>query len=50
VAAEWYPDLYKATDDLLELGEAVEATPSEALEDAYHRYRRVFDALEGTYS
>jgi len=50
VAAGWYPDLYKATDDLVELGEAVEGTPSEALEDAYHRYRRVFDALEGTYS
>ena len=49
VTAGWYPDLYAATDELVELGEPVEATPSEALEDAYRRYRRVFDALEATY-
>ena len=49
VAAGWYPDLYAATADLVELGEPVAATSSEALEDAYRRYRRVFDALEATY-
>lgn len=49
VTAGWYPDLYAATDDLVEIGEPVEATFSEALEDAYRRYRRVFDALESTY-
>jgi xylulokinase len=49
VTAGWYPDLFAATDDLVELGEPVEPTPSEALEDAYRRYRSVFDALEVTY-
>ncbi|HEX5630835.1 MAG TPA: FGGY-family carbohydrate kinase, partial [Acidimicrobiia bacterium] len=50
VAADWYPDLVAATDDLVELGEPVEAAPSEALQESYRRYRRVFDALEPTYS
>jgi xylulokinase len=50
VTAGWYPDLVAATDDLVELGEPVEASPSEALNDAYRRYRGVFDALEPTYS
>ncbi len=50
VTAGWYPDLVAATDDLVELGEPVEASPSETLNDAYHRYRTVFDALEPTYS
>ncbi|HKY48728.1 MAG TPA: FGGY family carbohydrate kinase [Acidimicrobiia bacterium] len=50
VAADWYPDLVAATDDLVELGEPVEPAPSEDLQDAYRRYRRVFDALEPTYS
>ena len=49
VTAGWYPDLFGATDDLVELGEPVQSTPSDALDEAYHRYRRVFDALEGTY-
>ncbi len=49
VAAGWYPDLGAATDDLVELGEPVEPTGSEALDDAYRRYRQVFDALEATY-
>ncbi len=30
VTAGWYPDLFAATDELVELGEPVEATPSEA--------------------
>ena len=50
VTAGWYSDLFKATDDLVELGEPVEASPSEGLNDAYLRYRRIFDALEPTYS
>lgn len=50
VAADWYPDLVAATDDLVELGEPVEPAPSDDLQDAYRRYRRVFDALEPTYS
>ena len=49
VAAGWFPDLFSATEDLVELGETVEAAPSQALEDAYQSYRRVFDALEVTY-
>jgi xylulokinase len=49
VTAGWYPDLFAATDELVELGEPVEATPSNELEEAYRRYRRVFDALEPTY-
>lgn len=49
VAAGWYPDLGAATDDLVDLGEPVEPTASEELDDAYHRYRQVFDALEATY-
>jgi xylulokinase len=49
VTAGWYPNLADATDDLVELGPPVEPVRSEALEEAYRRYRRVFDALETTY-
>lgn len=49
VAAGWYPDLGAATDDLVELSESVEPTHSEKLDEAYRRYRHVFDALEATY-
>ena len=49
VTAGWFPDLFAATANLVEIGEPVVGARSEALEDAYHRYRRVFDALEPTY-
>jgi xylulokinase len=52
VAAGWHPDVPAAAKALLgDLGPAFEPNPdtAAAYADAYHRYRRAFDALEPTY-
>ena len=52
VAAGWHPDVPAAAKAMIgDLGQMFEPDPvtGPAYEDAYHRYRRAFDALEPTY-
>ncbi len=52
VAAGWHPDVPAAAKSLVgDLGPAFEpdATHAAAYEEAYHRYRGIFDALEPTW-